>query len=89
MFIVKTSDHLFFHDDMDKVQDEINDLMRHGYEASEITFISVYRDNNHRAVPNWMMNGVDIAKEFTWDNPPKTTSSTEPREYNSDDFLKY
>tara|TARA_Y100000114_G_scaffold33930_1_gene29295 strand:+ start:900 stop:1190 length:291 start_codon:yes stop_codon:yes gene_type:complete len=77
MFIVKTSDQLYIHDDMDKALEDIDGLMRYGYGASEITFISVYSDSN------------GIIEEFTWDNPPKRTSSIEPREYNSDDFLKY
>ena len=75
MLIIKTSDQLYIHDDMDKALEDIYNLMRFGYEASEITFI--YSDSNV------------IIEEFTWDNPPITTNSTEPREYNSDDFLKY
>ena len=77
MIIVKTSDQLYIHDDIDKALEDIDLLMKHGYEASEITYISVWNDTN------------GINEEFTWDNPPKRTSSIEPREYNSDDFLKY
>ena len=77
MIIVKTSDQLYIHDDIDKALEDIDELMRYGYKDSEITFISVCNDTN----------GID--EEFTLDNPPKRTSSIEPREYNSDDFLKY